>query len=194
MAIEPIATTYFQTAPVTFFKVLGYMTGQTAEWLYAGFLEINEDQATFRPSWYTESGPTLHGRMDIGDSGYGPVFWLRGAGFGTYINQITLNSERAASGPAESGSVFEASGGMDDVVIYRPNDLLVRTENEFPLVFGQTWDQDRSSYLVTHDSDFVMNDTPVCSAHINQLEFTWSGEEYYWLGNYDQRVIPVLLE
>lgn len=194
MAIEPIASTYFQTAPVTFFKVLGYMTGESAEWLYEGLLEINTDQGTFRPNWHAESGPTLHGRMGVQSEGYGPVFWLRSSGFDTHINQITLNSERATFGPAEGGEAFSPDGGMDDVLIYHPNDLLVRTEVEAPTIFGQTWNQDRSSYLVTHDSSFGWLSNPVCSVHINQLEFNWTGESYYWNGNYDQRPIPELME
>lgn len=193
MAIEPIASTYFQTAPVTFFKVLGYMTGESAEWLYEGFLEINESNATFRPNWYTETGPVLHGRMEVGDNGYGPVFWLRTAGFDTYGNEITLNSERGTANPAVTGMTISCDGGMDDVLIYRPNDLLVRTEAELPLVFGQVWNQDRSSYMVSHDSSFTDYDTPTCSAHIGQLEFVDTGDTVYWYGYSDQRPIPALV-
>lgn len=165
--IEPVGGS-FRTGPVTYFKILTYMEGGDSEFLWEpdGVTltdEFGGNPGTgefYTPNWFFESGPTLHGSFSSEDT-FGPLFWVSYDGFnGTKIWQARRNSETGSySNPSYTGAI---DGGMDDLLIYRPTDLFVRktagdADPEHPL-FGQTWERDDSSYLVTHQSGFMSPD------------------------------------
>lgn len=150
--INPIGSV-FQTFPAAYFKVLTYLADDSSEQIGQASFESN---GLLYPTWEKQVGPTTHGDRR--------VFWVESYKGGSIVELYNSDIGTSIDGnpPADQivihgGDSFgDLDGGMDDLIIYRPNDLFLRKEIDgIENSFGMIWERHEDTFLVTYDSGYI---------------------------------------
>lgn len=174
--INPIGSV-FQTFPAAYFKVLTYLADDSSEQIGDATFE---SMGLLYPMWEAQVGPTAHGIRR--------VFWVESHKGDSTAELYNADIGTSIDGVPEQIVIYGGDnfggleGGMDDLIIYRPNDLFLRKEiGDIENSFGMAWNRHEDTFLVTYDSGSIGESYEgVVDGYMNQI----------WIYNLEPHTLP----
>lgn len=145
------------TIPVVYLEDLLYRPDGGDEVVWGSSVFVSGDPQFYFLRWLESTEPVVHGQA--GDPLSLQTWWAASANelLGSIPNRLWHTTVQAPdSGASEdaSESLGELAGGMDNLVIYRPNDLWKRVQAS-GMDFGETVEVQDESFALTTDTRYM---------------------------------------
>lgn len=168
------------TMPLVYLDgTLTYRPDGGDESIWEGYAIV--EGVTNTPVWSEVSDIVFHGtysRLGAGSRAFGPVnrgiFWVSSATVDAESSDQILFHQPPKQAIDASNYTLEnigqMTGGMDDLLIYHPNDLFQRSAGDSSHAFGERFNLLDDSFLLTSDTGFMLS-APVGRAFILRIPY-----------------------